>query len=107
MQKLQELDDLVAPIRDDLLSGAAEIALRAITVFQTMMQGTEGLSTGEVEERLISTARALTEAQPAMAPLFHLGNTVLLAIRGAKTVPDIYERCQNALMEFEKQLCQS
>lgn len=107
MDKLQELEQLVAPIRDDLLSGAAEIALRAITVFQTMLQGTEKLDVTEVEQRLISTARALTEAQPAMAPLFHLGNTVLLAVRGSRSVAEIQERCQDALMSFEKQLCES
>ncbi len=107
MEKLHELDQLVAPIRDDLLSGAAEIALRAITAFQTMLQGTENMSVKEVEQRLISTAHALTEAQPAMAPLFHLSNKVLLAIRGAKTVAEVHEKCQEALMKFEKQLCES
>ncbi len=107
MQKPHELEEMVAPIRDDLLSGAAEIALRAITVFQGMLQGTEDMPVAEVEARLVKTARTLTEAQPAMAPLFHLGNTVLLACRGAKTVAQIQERCQEALMSFEKQLCES
>jgi translation initiation factor 2B subunit (eIF-2B alpha/beta/delta family) len=107
MEKLQELDDMVAPIRDDLTSGAAEIALRAITVFQTTLTGTEDMSPDRVKQRLISTARALKDAQPAMAPLFHLGNKVLLATRDARTVAEIHEQTDLALSEFEKQLSES
>jgi len=107
MTSVQDLNDLVVPIRDDLTSGAAEIALRAITVFQTMLAGSESLSPDEVRQRLIDTARALTEAQPAMAPLFHLGNSVLQATSQAKTVAEIHEHCNQALSAFEKRLCQS
>ncbi len=107
MEKTQELEQLVAPLRDDLLSGAAEIALRAIFVFQTMLQGTDQMPVAAVHSLLTKTARALTGAQPAMAPLFHLGNSVLLSVRGAATVTDIQQRCQEALDRFEKQLCDS
>lgn len=107
MKQLQELKQLVCPIADDLTSGAAEIALRAITVFQTMLEGTDNLPTADVKARLIETARALKDAQPAMAPLFHLGNRVLLATTNAKTVSEIHKSANQALSDFEQQLCKS
>src|SRR5258707_742107 len=107
MQELQELNKLVVPIRDDLTSGAAEIALRAITIFQTMLQGTDEMSPDMVKQRLIHTARALVKVQPAMAPLFHLSNSVLNAVTEATTVEAIHERCNVALADCERQLCAS
>jgi translation initiation factor 2B subunit (eIF-2B alpha/beta/delta family) len=107
MELREELNDLVAPIRDDLTSGAAEIALRAINVFQTMMSGTEQLTPDELRQRLIFTARALKDAQPAMAPLFHLGNTVLLAVREARSVEEIHLKADEALSGFERRLCET
>lgn len=107
MHNLSQLKDLVAPLADDLTSGAAEIALRAITVYQTMLFQTEELSIDVIRDRLTKTARAIIDAQPAMAPLFHLGNSVLFAIKDAHTASEIHERCNEALSQFEKQLCDS
>ncbi|MBI4532901.1 MAG: hypothetical protein HY711_03055 [Candidatus Melainabacteria bacterium] len=107
MENITELTELVAPIRDDLTSGAAEIALRAITVFQSMLSDTDNLSPGQVKDILAHTARALVDAQPAMAPLFHLGNTVLFSVKEARTVLAIHEACNEALARFERQLCDS
>lgn len=107
MQKLQELEQQIAPARDDLLSGASELALRAIKIFQDMLQGTEEMDAADIEQRLVDTARALTEAQPAMASLFQLGNTVLLSVRGSRSAAEINSRCLEALSRFEKHLCDS
>ena len=107
MHDLSQLKELVAPIANDLTSGAAEIALRAITVYQTMLNAKDDISPDELRARLTITARALMDAQPAMAPLFHLGNTVLFAIKDAGTVADIHQQCNDALARFEKQLCDS
>jgi translation initiation factor 2B subunit (eIF-2B alpha/beta/delta family) len=106
MDKFDQLPQLIQPIRDDLLSGAAEIALRAITIFQTVMND-EGQSAAQMKERLVQTARALVDAQPAMAPLFHLSNMVLQAMQGASTVEEIQKKTQGALDQFEKTLCES
>lgn len=105
MDKSEQIKQLVAPIRDDLLSGAAEIALRAITIFQQVMQDEKDAA--RLNQLLVETARALIDAQPAMAPLFHLGNSVLLSVRGQSTAHDIKERCQDALTGFERMLCES
>jgi translation initiation factor 2B subunit (eIF-2B alpha/beta/delta family) len=42
-----------------------------------------------------------------MAPLFHLGNSVLLAIEPAKTLEELRDRCNTALTKFETMLCAS
>jgi translation initiation factor 2B subunit (eIF-2B alpha/beta/delta family) len=99
------ISELVRPIREDLLSGAAELALRAITIFQTIMTTNEKTSPAELKKLLAETVNALIEAQPAMAPLFHLGNAVLLSINECKTVADIQSDCQAALDKFERTLC--
>lgn len=107
MLNMQELNELVVPIRDDLTSGAAEIALRAIGVFQAILSGTENLSPERTKERLALTAQALINAQPAMAPLFHLSNTVLLAVEGAGSAEELQARCNQALENFDRRLCES
>ncbi len=59
MDKFEQLSELTKPIRDDLLSGAAEIALRAITVFQTVANENDQLSVSELKQRITRTARPL------------------------------------------------
>lgn len=107
MKTPKELEALVQPIRDDLMSGAAEIALQAINVFRTVIAeaGTEDVN--KIREDLAETAKAVIKAQPAMAPLFHLGNDVLLSVESAKTVEQLKMQCDEALEKFEKRLCES
>ncbi len=102
----ENVANLIQPIRDDLMSGAAEIALRAITVYQSVLSG-EQKSPEQLKSNLTFTAKTLIDAQPAMAPLFHLGNDILMAIENGQTVEDIQNRCTNALTQFEKTLCAS
>ena len=97
MYTIDDIAQLVQPIADDLTSGAAEIALRAINIFQDMLDGTEDLPVSVVKDRLVATARRLVDAQPAMAPLFHLSNTVLIATKDAKTQAQIVSDCAVAL----------
>jgi translation initiation factor 2B subunit (eIF-2B alpha/beta/delta family) len=107
MEKSAQLKELVQPIKDDLLSGAAEIALRAITVFQTVMKDSANGSVPELKADIVQTARTLVDAQPAMAPLFHLSNTVLQAIDNETTIDGVQAACQQALDECERTLCDS
>lgn len=107
MKTREELDTLVTPIRDDLTSGAAEIALRAITIFRTVVAESEGQDVNKIKDNLVETAKAVIKAQPAMAPLFHLGNNVLIAVQDAKTAAELAQKTDDALEKFEKQLCES
>ncbi len=107
MLNSEELNELVVPIRDDLTSGAAEIALRAIGVFQATLSGTEGVDVEEIKNRLSTTARALIDAQPAMAPLFHLGNSVLTSSAKASTAEQVHMLANEALENFDRRMCAS
>lgn len=105
MDESAQISELVQPVRDDLLSGAAEVALRAITIFQNVMQNEQ--DPVKLKTTLTDTALALVDAQPAMAPVFHLSNAVLLSVRSANTTEEIKNSCDAALTGFEKQLCES
>ncbi len=103
------INELVQPIADDLLSGAAELALRAITNFQSVLADQENeLPTAEQKKAALTfAAKGMIDAQPAMAPLFHVGNDLLLAIDSAATNEDLAERANAALSKFENTLCAS
>jgi translation initiation factor 2B subunit (eIF-2B alpha/beta/delta family) len=105
--KSAHISSLIQSLRDDLLSGAAEIALRAISIFQIVITQNEGQSVDDLKQQLTEVALALINAQPAMAPLFHLTNSVLFATNEANTVSEIQQHCQNALNRFEQTLCDS
>lgn len=107
MDKPDKNYDAVQPIRDDLMSGAAELGLRAITIFQSVLSAPESDSPAKLKESLTKTSAALIEAQPAMAPIFHLCNTVLLASSKASSLDEIRQECHKALDSFEKTLCDS
>lgn len=107
MNTKQRIDEVVAPIRDDLSSGAAELALRAIAGFRALMSEGEKLTADQMRALLVDTAQAIVKAHPAMAPLFHLGNAVLLATKDAKDTKTIVSNAEAALDKFEKRLCES
>jgi translation initiation factor 2B subunit (eIF-2B alpha/beta/delta family) len=107
MDKKKQIAELIQPISDDLLSGAAEIALKAIFIYQTVMNLEPGADVATLRADLSETARALVECQPAMAPLFHLSNKVLFAAQQASNPAELRKSCQNALDEFERSLCES
>lgn len=103
----KSISELVKPIKEDLLSGAAELALRAIVIFQTVLADHQNEEPEKLRDLLRQTARELVNAQPAMAPIFHLANSVLLNISDAKTSAEIATVCQKTLDDYEKQLCDS
>ncbi len=105
MKHVQELESMVVPIRDDLTSGAAEIALQAITIFRSLLTSDKNVS--RLKEDLCLLSCELVKAQPAMAPLFHLSNSVLLQIEKEKTVSEVIEGCERVLNQFEQRLCSS
>jgi translation initiation factor 2B subunit (eIF-2B alpha/beta/delta family) len=107
MQQLQDLNELVAPIKDDLTSGAAEIALRAIVVLQSVLEADRDLSADRLKVSLTDVSAALVACQPAMAPVFQLCNRFLLAISSATTTKQIIETGNQSLSDFEAHLCSS
>ncbi len=103
----QRIEELVSPIKDDLTSGAAELALQAITALRALMAETAHESPETVKGLLTEAAQALVKAHPAMAPLFHLGNTVLQATKDSSDTPSLIQAADQALDQFETKLCES
>ncbi len=101
------ISEQVKPIIEDLQSGAAELALRAIVVFQTIMSKKADGKPEDVRNLLQQAAKQLVAGQPAMAPLFHLCNKVLIAIDDAKTTAELTAKCQKTLDDYERMLCDS
>lgn len=107
MNTSQRIQEVITPIRDDLQSGAAELALQGISAFRTLMSEAENASPEAMTQLLVDAAQALIKAHPAMAPLFHLGNEVLMATRGGKSTSAIIASADEALNRFETRLCES
>jgi translation initiation factor 2B subunit (eIF-2B alpha/beta/delta family) len=108
MDKQRQIEELIRPIRNDLTSGAAELALQGIALFRNI---TSDIPLDEkpdaVKHVFIDAGKALVKAHPAMAPLFHLANTVLIAVADAKTTGEIMQKADKALTAFETRLCES
>jgi len=100
-----QIATLVRPIQEDLLSGAAEIALRAITIFQAVLNLDTSTEVESLRANLIECAHALLNAQPAMAPVFHLCNKVLSTAEKATSAEALRKECNKALEDYEKKLC--
>lgn len=74
------LDDLVAPLRADVVSGAATIARAAADVLGRAANRAEVGGAEELREMLAELGLRILDAQPAMAPLVHLVAGVLIAV---------------------------
>jgi translation initiation factor 2B subunit (eIF-2B alpha/beta/delta family) len=107
MQQLQDVNELVASIKSDLTSGAAEIALRAIVVLQATLEAGRNLPPDKMRSRLIEVSAALIASQPAMAPVFQLCNRFLLSVDAATDTAQIIETGNQSLSDFEAHLCNS
>lgn len=62
------IKELISPIGNDLLSGAAELALQAINIFQSILSTASTNKPEELRQELKLAAQDLLDAQPAMAP---------------------------------------
>lgn len=108
MNKQKQIEELVTPIRNDLSSGAAELALQGIRVYRTLLSDIPADEKPEaVKKMLIEASKALVKAHPAMAPMFHLANTVLLTTEDAKTAAEMMHKADDSLTKFETRLCES
>jgi translation initiation factor eIF-2B subunit delta len=99
-------EQLVAPIGNDLLSGAAEIALRGITVFKSILS-TANSSSDEIKADIEFASQKLIEAQPAMASIFNISNSLLKTIADISSAETIKSESNKVLDHYEKLLCDS
>lgn len=79
-------DALVAPLRADVVSGAAVVGRMAAEVVRRGVRRMPADTPEELREGLVELGRAILDAQPAMAPLVRLVSEVLDATRGVAEV---------------------
>lgn len=95
----------VAEIASDNRSGADTLARKAAEMLE-FQAGGSCTDASALRHLLEETARLLVAAQPAMAPIFNLANTVLFAIEGCRDVSSIRaavsSTCRRFTAEIEK-----
>ncbi len=106
-EREKDIEQLIAPIGNDLLSGAAEIALQGISLFQTILSSSKTTNADQLRHDIQFASQKLIDAQPAMASLVNLANALLKAIHNCNSVDEIKLESQNILDQFEKLLCDS
>lgn len=75
------LEALVAPLRADVVSGAAVVARAAAAAMRRGAVQLPATTSAELQEALEALALRVLEAQPAMAPLVELLTSTLAAVR--------------------------
>lgn len=100
MDPSPRLDALVAPLRADVVSGAAVVARMACEVVRRATSRIEADSTAQVRQALAEVGILMLEAQPAMAPLVALVGEVLAAVDAAEGPQEALEAARGAADTF-------
>lgn len=104
MDPSPHLDALVAPLRADVVSGAAVVARMASEVMRRATGRIEAGTLPEFRGALADTGLLVLDAQPAMAPLVALVREVLDAVDRADDVPSAREAAKAAADAFRSGL---
>lgn len=91
-------------LASDKRSGAAQIAARAADILQRRASIGEAPSPDAFREEILTTGMALIQAQPTMAPLINLVNTVLWKIEEHDTPASLRQAVTDATNQFKRQL---
>ena len=94
------LDALVAPLRADVVSGAAVVSRTAAEVMRRAAVRVPAHSPEGVREALGELAVKVLDAQPAMAPLVCLARVVLDSVESAGSVDEARRLAARAAEEF-------
>jgi translation initiation factor 2B subunit (eIF-2B alpha/beta/delta family) len=104
MDSEERLQALVAPLRSDVLSGAATVAKTAAEVMRRAAVRLPAGSIDELRWGLGQAGRKVLEAQPVMAPLVLLVRSVLAAVEAAEGVEDGRHAAASAAEAFRSEL---
>jgi translation initiation factor 2B subunit (eIF-2B alpha/beta/delta family) len=91
-------------IRADNTSGAAELARTAALAVLEWIDGTASMPLHAWKQELLAWPLELYRAQPAMAPLFNLVNTILLTLESTPTPEELQPRVRGAVLAFLEHL---
>lgn len=97
------IGQFIRTIRNDNRSGASEITEKAAQCLIAFADGFEGKTRQDFMKELFRGGRGIIEAQPTMAPLFNLINSVLLT---TEEIGDL-EMCKSAAKEKARDFMRS
>jgi translation initiation factor 2B subunit (eIF-2B alpha/beta/delta family) len=86
MDTAPRFDALIAPLRDDVVSGASQVAAAAAEILCQAADGVHATDVPSLRHALAHLGIRILEAQPAMAPLVALVSDVLRATDRAPSV---------------------
>ncbi|MFQ5537684.1 MAG: hypothetical protein ACE5GJ_09555 [Gemmatimonadota bacterium] len=95
MEWSRYLESLVAPLRSDVVSGAAEVAAAAASAVERAARKAPARSSREFRSAMETLAIRVLDAQPAMAPLVALAIRVLGELQAADTAEDEAEGAED------------
>jgi len=96
--------DLIREVAKDKTSGAVELTRKGAEALLLLADQTAAQDTPQLLSELLSTGRKLIEAQPSMAPLFTLVNTVLSGLNEAQDVGEARRTIKAAARGFAADL---
>ena len=98
------LQALVAPLRSEVVAGAATVAKTAAEVMRRAAIRLPARSVEELRSGLGEAGRRVLDAQPAMAPLVLLARSVIAAAERAERLEDGRHAAASAAEEFRARL---
>ena len=98
------IDSLLAEIRSDNRSGASELAGKAVECLFAFLDSFQGKTHQDFVRALCVVGQDITEAQPAMAPLFNLVNRVLLRAEETEDLTGYKEVVRKEVRDFKRTL---
>ena len=96
-------DAAFQPIKDDRTTGAGALAKKAAKILLQTVCTLSGEPPAFLQE-LVQISKVLVEAQPSMAPIFHLVNVLLLAAEGKRDQQRMRQAVTTAIETFVSRL---
>jgi translation initiation factor 2B subunit (eIF-2B alpha/beta/delta family) len=100
MHGSQRLDALVTPLREDVFSGAVQVARTAADVLRLAVERVDPATLEELRSLLLEVGLRVLDAQPAMAPLVRLVSDVLDAASRPGPVSEVGNAATEAARSF-------
>lgn len=94
--------NLVDEIRDDHVSGASEISRKACSAFSDFSSEVQVSSKEEYFDKLLKLGVDLVSAQPYMASIFNLANSILYHVEELLPILSVEELCESTKEKAEE-----
>jgi translation initiation factor eIF-2B subunit delta len=98
------VESLIEELANDNTSGAAELARDAAHVFSVLAERTEAEDLASFLLEVRGAGRSIIQAQPSMAPLFSLVNTLLFNLDALEGLAEARQRAAVEARGFAEEL---